>query len=104
MPVELLVALAILTTLVGITVYDPIAFTGTAKGKETAHEKNVVQSAIELYNTADVVIKAEPTIAAVATPQKCGPDNPKTFGRYLRRETTYRYSWSDNGEDLEVWK
>jgi prepilin-type N-terminal cleavage/methylation domain-containing protein len=90
--IELLVVIAILAVLFGVTA---LALNSLSKGKtETmAAEKDVVQTAIDVYlaaNSASSLTAGGPPAAQV------GPSTAE-FGTYLRRDSKYYYCWTTAG-------
>lgn len=104
--VELLIVLAILAILVGIVAQNIGGLDAVAKWRAMQTEKGTLESAIEAYETQDVAVEGEDPIAASPGTDavKVGPDSPSSFGRYLRRETTYYYTWDTDGADLVVYE
>jgi prepilin-type N-terminal cleavage/methylation domain-containing protein len=103
--VELLVVLAILAILVAVVVPN---LTGLLTGTtETAmkQERDVVYNAMDTFYSQDVKVDdlADSIPAATGYVTLAKDDGTTTvFTKYLRRDTKYYYSWSENGEDLTV--
>ncbi len=87
--IELLVVIAILAVLFGVTA---LALSNVGQGAEQAAmngEKDVVQTAIDVY------IAQGHSLSAQTTWTQVGPASP--FGTYLRRTSKYYYQWNSNG-------
>ncbi len=108
--VELLIVLGIVAVMVGVVAMsfqadapalaEAPALVGPTAGGEPAAEWQLVQTAIEAYNTFDVAegaaaIPPRPT-GAVVTPG----DADAPFARYLKRPTVYAYAWGAEGAAL----
>lgn len=91
--VELLVTIAILAVLFGITTLTLSGVGTNAKTTSCNAEKAVVQSAIDIYLAAD---STDGTVTA-GTAVKVDKDTAD-FGKYLRSESLATYTWSDTGE------
>jgi prepilin-type N-terminal cleavage/methylation domain-containing protein len=114
--IELLIVLAIMGILVGIVAMSVGNLTETAKDRGVASELQIVQTAIDTYNTQDVAVGPGPTIpertadnaAIISVPGDWDADGDKVvdegaaapFAKYLRRDTKYNFSWGAGGEDL----
>ena len=98
--IELLIVLAILGILVGIVAMSVGTLTDTAKTTGLDAEKEIVETAIDTYNTQDVAVNSAAAIAAsTAAWQQVGPSTT-AFGTYLKRTTKYYYQWEADGENL----
>jgi prepilin-type N-terminal cleavage/methylation domain-containing protein len=101
--IELLIVLAILGILVGIVAMSVGDINATAKERGMNSELEIVQTAIDTYNTQDVTVDGADAIgarAAAAVITSADADAP--FAKYLKRDTKYSYTWSAGGEDLAV--
>ena len=103
--IELLVVLAILATLVALVVPDLTRVLARAEETAKNQEKDIVQLAIDVYNTQDVAVDGEDAIGArivgdVAVITSSDPDAP--FAKYLRDTTKYTYYWGALGASLMV--
>jgi len=90
--IELLVVIAILAVLFGVTA---LALNGVGSNAGTAAmagEKDVVQTAIDVY------MAQHTTVAPNGTASVVGPGSE--FGAYLRRTSKYLYTWDANGNIL----
>jgi len=87
--IELLVVIAILAILFGVTAL-LLTNVGSKAKKETARaEADMVQTAIDVWMTAD-------DGAPVATTcEQVGPAS--AFGAYLRRSSRFYFGWDTNG-------
>ncbi len=101
--IELLIVLAIMGMLVGITALSLGDLIGTTESTTMSAEEGQVQTAIDVYNTQNVLGDSccVPTIAAQAVGAKVTPA-VDTFGQFVRRDTKYYYIWEDAGENLAV--
>ncbi len=88
--VELLVTIAILAVLFGITTLTLSGVGSNATSVTCAAEVSVVQSAIDIYLAADAA-----TVVA-GSGVKVGPTTTG-FGKYLRSESLGLYSWDTAG-------
>ena len=88
--VELLVTIAILAVLFGITTLTLSGVGGNAQTTVCAAEVSVVQSAIDIYIAAVGPISEETTATTV------GPGTLE-FGTYLRSVSLGTYTWTDTG-------
>jgi len=88
--VELLVTIAILAVLFGITTLTLGGVGANAQTTVCAAEVAVVQSAIDIYLAADGAITLS------STPATISPSDGE-FAKYLRSETLGLYSWTAAG-------
>lgn len=89
--IELLVVIAILAVLFGLTA---LALTNVGRNARSAAaqaEADMVQTAIDVYLTAD-----NGTVSEQTTATKVGPSTPG-FGQYLRRTTRFCFAWDASG-------
>jgi len=103
--IELLIVLAILGILVGIVAMSVGGLVGTARTTGMNSELEVVQTAIDTYNTQDVAVDPanhavitacdDPTVITAVTDEQ-------NFAKYLKRDTRYYYTWSEGGLNLAV--
>ena len=113
--IELLVVLAILATLVALVVPDLTRVLARAEETAKNQEKDIVQLAIDVYNTQDVAVEDAAPIRAravgnVAVITSAGADalvitsadTDVPFAKYLRDTTKYKYYWDENGDNLKV--
>ncbi|MCD6302227.1 MAG: type II secretion system protein [Anaerolineae bacterium] len=102
--IELLVVIAIVAILVGIVALSLGGVTERATTASKASELDIVQTAIDTYNTQDVAIDEGTAIPAQATGTTIaagdGTDAPY-FNKYLRRGTKYCYTWAAGGDSLD---
>ena len=101
--IELLIVLAILGILVGVVAMSVGGLTESAKARAVTAEYQIVQTAIDTYNTQDVAVDqrdAIPASEAVEPIDACEDGTSPFFCKYLRRDTKYSYSWGADGEDL----
>ncbi|NLD42169.1 MAG: prepilin-type N-terminal cleavage/methylation domain-containing protein [Chloroflexi bacterium] len=108
--VELLIVLGIVAVMVGVVAMsfqadapalaEAPAALGEMPAGEPAAEWQVVQTAIEAYNTFDVAegAAAIPPRAAAAAITPGDADAP--FAHYLKRPTVYAYAWGAEGAAL----
>ena len=92
--IELLVVIAILAVLFGVTA---LALNGVGSNAGTAAmagEKDVVQTAIDVY-----MAQNNGAITAGSPAALVGPGTAE-FGVYLRRTSKYYYTWNANGNIL----
>ncbi len=90
---ELLVIVAILAVLFGLTA---MALNGLRPRAETVAQQaeyDVVDKALQICRLDD---DCAVQITPVASPQVVGPETPG-FGDYLRRSSRYAYTWDDEG-------
>jgi prepilin-type N-terminal cleavage/methylation domain-containing protein len=97
--IELLIVLAILGILVGIVAMSVGTLTDTAKTTGLDAEKDIVETAIDTYNTQDVAVQSSAAIGAQSSWVQVGPSTT-AFGTYLKRTTKYYYQWEAEGENL----
>jgi len=97
--IELLIVITIMAILVGIVALSLGGLTDTTSETAKATEQDIVQTAIDTYNTQDVVIDKGNAITAQATGAKI-TSGGDSFGKYLHRDTNYCYTWGDGGADL----
>jgi prepilin-type N-terminal cleavage/methylation domain-containing protein len=88
--VELLVTIAILAVLFGITTLTLSGVGANAQSTVCAAEIAVVQSAIDIFLAADAA-----TVTA-GTDTTVGPSTTD-FGKYLRSDSTGSYTWTTAG-------
>jgi type IV pilus assembly protein PilA len=89
--IELLVVIAILAVLFGVTA---LALNGVGSNAATvtaSAEKDVVQTAIDVY-----MAQNSGALTANATAAVVGPSTTQ-FGTYLRRTSKYTYTWDASG-------
>ena len=90
--IELLVVIAILAVLFGVTA---LALNGVGSNAATvtaSAEKDVVQTAIDVWMTQNMTA----TLTASGANVPVGP-NTAQFGIYLRRSSAYQYTWTAAG-------
>jgi prepilin-type N-terminal cleavage/methylation domain-containing protein len=90
--IELLVVIAILAVLFGVTALALNGVGSNATQVTMEAEKDVVQTAIDVY----MGINVAPGITVRSTADVVGP-NTNPFGAYLRRTSKYKYAWTDRG-------
>ncbi len=101
--IELLIVLAILGILVGIVAMSVGGLTDTAKERGMRSELDIVQTAIDTYNTQDVLVGALSPIAAQSELSIITTgDDTYPFAKYLQRNTKYYFKWEAGGENLTV--
>jgi len=101
--IELLIVLAILGILVGIVAMSVGGLTDTAKERGMRSELEVVQTAIDTYNTQDVIVDGATAITANTTWTQIDPSSSSIpFAKYLERTTKYYYIWGAEGANLTV--
>ena len=100
--IELLIVLAILGILVGIVAMSVGGLVGTARTTGMDAEKEIVQTAIDTYNTQDVAVNPgdNTAIGVQSTWTQVGPATTD-FAKYLKRTTKYYYKWGAGGSSLE---
>jgi len=102
--VELLVVLGILAILVAVVVPNLVGLLSTTEETAMKQERDVVQNAIDTYNTQDVAIEgAADLLERVSPPARiflATDSSPIT--KWLRRDTKYFFLWAAEGEDLQV--
>jgi prepilin-type N-terminal cleavage/methylation domain-containing protein len=99
--IELLIVLAILGILTGIVAMSVgnLSATATTTGRDT--EKDIVQTAVDAYNTQDVAVQGAAAISARGAAAVIGAgDADAPFAKYLNRATKYTYSWGAAGAKL----
>ena len=105
--VELLVVLAIMAILVAVVVPNLAGLlTGASSGAMDA-EEDTVQTAIDSYNSQDVLESSDVDISIPASLTwykipVASPITPYSFSTYLRDITRYCYSWQALGTSLAV--
>ena len=101
--IELLIVVAILGILVGIVAMSVGDLNDTAKERGMESELEIVQTAIDTYNTQDVTVDGAAAIGARGTAaQIVAADTDAPFKKYLKRDTKYSFTWADDGETLAV--
>ncbi len=99
--IELLIVIAILAILVSIVA---VNVTGLLTGvTETALqvELDLVQVAIDKYNSWDVSVNGASPIADIGDWRRVTAGDPDApFGKYLSRPTRFYYTWNYGGADL----
>ena len=103
--IELLVVLAIIGILVGITALSLGGLVSSATDTNMESEKNLVQTAIDVYTTQKTLgddcctndIDAEADRVQVTA-------GGTSFGQFLRRTTKYYYTWDAGGANLQVFE
>lgn len=100
--IELLIVLAILGILVGIVAMSVGGLTDTAKERGMRSELDIVQTAIDTYNTQDVLVGSGAPIQGVITAAQRIEAGDTGFQQYLRRDTKYFFGYLDGGESLLV--
>lgn len=99
---ELLIVLAILAILIGLVALTVGRLRQTAMERSMGMEKEIVQRAIDSYNTVDIAGGA-PAIPARAVAMPIIPgDADAPFTKYLDKRTRYAYSWGEKGDNLNV--
>ena len=93
--IELLIVIAILAVLFGITALALNGIGANAAQVTQDAEKDIVQAAIDIYMTQNMVTIIAP---GPATPTLVGPEYPLPgFGTYLRRTSKFNYTWDASG-------
>jgi len=90
--IELLVVIAIMAVLFGVTA---LALNGVGDNAETVMkdaEKDVVQTAIDVYLTQGEALDPNASDA-----KQVGPNTNDDFSEYLRRLSEYSYLWDASG-------
>ncbi|MFH1927032.1 MAG: prepilin-type N-terminal cleavage/methylation domain-containing protein [Chloroflexota bacterium] len=103
--IELLIVLAILGILVGIVAMSVGGLVTRARTTGENSEKEIVQTAIDTYNTQDVGVDNDAAIEPRTTPAivtSTADQSAEYFGKYLKRDTHYRYVWTTGGDVLVV--
>jgi prepilin-type N-terminal cleavage/methylation domain-containing protein len=101
--IELLIVLAILGILVGVVAMSVGNLTTTATTRAKDSELDIVQTAIDTYNTQDVTVELAAAIgarAAAAVITSADADAP--FAKYLKRDTKYSFTWGAGGTALAI--
>ena len=101
--IELLIVLAILGILVGIVAMSVGGLVGTARTTGMNSERQIVETAMDTYNTQDVAVDDDLDIAERTTPAVVTfttDQDEQYFGKYLKRTTHYLYVWSAEGVNL----
>jgi len=98
--IEMLIVMGILSALSGLTAYQFTPILPMVTDLERRIEKEKVEQAIDAYNSIDVAVHGEPTIAPQETPEPVDEDDP--FSDYLDDETEYSYTWEEEGENLTI--
>ena len=91
--IELLIVLAILGILVGIVAMSVGGLVGTARTTGMASEKEIVETAMDTYNTQNVAVLLDDIIPAQGTFTIIYPATTG-FQQYLKRTTKYYYQWN----------
>ena len=102
---ELLVVLLILGILLGITAMYLTDMVVGARRRSLQSEQQVVQTAIDAYNTLDVAGHESTSIPAVGTWTQLEADDGSSapyFNKYLRRDTKFYYKWDEGGDNLDA--
>ena len=100
--IELLIVLSILGILVGIVAMSVGDLTETARERGLESEQEIVQTAIDTYNTQDVMVEAATAITAQATFILIPDGESLGFNKYLQQGTKYGFRWGAGGDSLEV--
>ena len=101
--IELLIVLAILGILVGIVAMSVGNLNATAKTRGMESEEQIVQTAIDTYNTQDVTVGGATALSARAVAAVIAPaDADAPFAKYLKTTTKYKYVWAAGGDTLVV--
>jgi prepilin-type N-terminal cleavage/methylation domain-containing protein len=100
--VELLVVMGILGVLVGVVSFSVGGIITTAERRSVSSEYEVIRSAFDTYNTQDVAVDKQPTIAPRTSPAVITASTGVTFTAYLGRDTTNYATWSAGGTVLTV--
>ena len=99
--IELLIVLAILGILVGIVAMSVGDLTDTAKARGVESETEIVQTAIDTYNTQDVLVDGATALVARGTALVIADgDADAPFTKYLKRDTKYTFTWAALGDTL----
>jgi prepilin-type N-terminal cleavage/methylation domain-containing protein len=93
--VELLVTIAIVSILFGITTLSLSGIASDAQDDMCANEVFIVQSAIDIWNAANpgTAIAANGTAAVISA-------GGATFATYLKTDTAGYYTWAAGGDTL----
>jgi len=102
--VELLVVLGILAILVAVVVPNLTGLLTTTEETAMKQERDVVQNAIDTYNTQDVAIEDAADLEARISPPAriLLADDESPITKWLRRDTKYYFLWEAAGENLQV--
>jgi len=101
--IELLIVLAILGILVGVVAMSVGGLTDSAAKRAMNAELQVVQTAIDTYNTQNVAVDGDAAIEARGTAAQIRlTDADAPFTEYLKRDTKYYYRWEAEGANLAV--
>lgn len=97
--IELLIVLAILGILVGIVAMSVGDLTDTAKSTGMEAELDTVQTAIDTFNTQDVIVNNTPPIPTREVAARIWiTDTDAPFSKYLKAQgeayTKYVYTWT----------
>ncbi len=99
--IELLIVLAILGILVGVVAMSVGGLTESAKARAVTAEYQIVQTAIDTYNTQNVAVDGEDPIPSRETANIItSADTDAPFAEYMQRNTKYTYGWAAGGVDL----
>ncbi|MGC9359151.1 MAG: type II secretion system protein [Anaerolineae bacterium] len=101
--IELLIVIAIMAILVGIVALSLGGITDRATSASASAELDIVQAAIDTYNTQDVAIDGGTAIPAQATAAQITAGDGSAapyFIKYLRHSTKYTYTWAAGGDSL----
>jgi len=103
---ELLIILSILGILVVSVVLRLQNIPEAAEARAMLLEKDQIQDAIDIYNSQHVIAGSETRISALSgtLAVRISPVAQPSFGRYVRRQTKYYYTWDENGAALTVFK
>ena len=101
--IELLVVLAIMAILAALVVPDLARVLARAEETAKNQEKDIVQLAIDVYNTQDVAVEgATPILTRTIAARILITDTINApFTKYLRDTTKYKYYWDENGNNLK---
>mgnify|MGYP001054269600 CR=1 FL=1 len=98
--VELFIVLGIVAVLVGVVAMSFRDETVAQADPAMSAELEIVRTAVDAYNTFDVV-EGAPEIPAREEPAVITPDDPDApFGRYLKAPTAFAYTWGPAGEGI----
>ena len=97
--IELLIVIAIMAILIGIVALSLGGLTDRANATAKAAEMDIVQMAIDVYNTQNVAVDGEAEIAVQSKPTTITAGG-SSFAQYLRRDTKYTYAWCAGGTEL----
>lgn len=102
--IELLIVMLILGILLGVTAMYLTDMVVGSRQRAMASEKQVVQTAIDAYNTLNVAGEGSAAVPAEGTWTQLAKDDglsPPYFNKYLMRETKFYYKWDADGENLD---